>query len=175
MLATAPEQQRIQRWYESPTPNQIHYLNKCQVHSASASKGYKITLTDWRKNRFSRPKHFWYCIVAKPHRPVVQITGHAIVETIQNRFRALADEWSVNTMHISSASDLINDKRYQEIIGLGWDVVPYLLTDLQQNKRFWFPALAAITGVRPFDPSEINNPRRMTEAWVKWGKWKGLI
>ena len=77
-------------------------------------------------------------------------------------------------MHVSSASDLINDKRYQEIIGLGWDVVPYLLTDLQQNKRFWFPALAAITGVRPFDPSDTNSPRRMTEAWVRWGKRKGL-
>jgi hypothetical protein len=96
-------------------------------------------------------------------------------KSTEARFYDLADEWSRETMHISSASDLINDKRYQEIIGLGWDVVPSLLKDLQTNKRFWFPALAAITGVRPFDPSEINNPRRMTEAWVKWGKWKGLI
>jgi hypothetical protein len=96
-------------------------------------------------------------------------------EAVPERFRRLADEWSMETMHISSASDLINDKRYQKIIDLGWDVVPYLLKDLQTNKRFWFPALAAITGVRPFDTSEINNPRRMTEAWVKWGRWKGLI
>jgi len=95
-------------------------------------------------------------------------------ETVSVRFHRLANEWSANTMHISSASDLINDKRYQEIIDLGWDVVPYLLTDLQQNKRFWFPALAAITGVRPFDPSDTNSPRRMTEAWVRWGKRKGL-
>jgi hypothetical protein len=104
------------------------------------------------------------------HLPIVETK-----ETVPQRFRRLADEWSRETMHISSASDLINDKRYQEIIGLGWDVVPYLLTDLQQNKRFWFPALAAITGVRPFDLSDTNNPRRMTEAWVRWGKRKGLI
>jgi hypothetical protein len=90
-------------------------------------------------------------------------------------FRRLADEWSRETMHISSASDLINNKRYQEIVSIGWDAVPYLLTDLQQNKRFWFPALAAITGVRPFDPIDASSPRRMTEAWVKWGRRKGLI
>lgn len=95
--------------------------------------------------------------------------------SLEQRFRALADEWTRETMHISSASDIINDRRYQEIINLGWDVVPYLLHDLQQNKRFWFPALAAITGVRPFDPSDASNPRRMTEAWVKWGKRKGLL
>lgn len=95
--------------------------------------------------------------------------------TIEQRFRKLADDWSRETMHISSASDLIKDKNYQEIIGLGWDVVPYLLADLKSNKRFWFPALAAITGVRPFDKGDSNNPRRMTEAWTRWGKWKGLI
>jgi hypothetical protein len=95
--------------------------------------------------------------------------------TVQQRFASLADQWSNNTRHISSASDLINDRSYQQIIDLGWDAVPYLLRDLQQNKRFWFPALAAITGVRPFDRGDTNNPRRMTEAWIRWGKWKGLI
>jgi hypothetical protein len=95
--------------------------------------------------------------------------------TVEEQFQLLADEWSQATMHISSASDLINDSRYQKIIGIGWDVVPYLLIDLQKNKRFWFPALAAITGVRPFDKGDSSNPRRMTEAWVKWGKRKGLI
>jgi hypothetical protein len=99
----------------------------------------------------------------------------ADTSTAQERFLKLADEWSQATMHVSSASDLINDARYQEIISLGWDAVPYLLTDLQRNKRFWFPALAAITGVRPFDPGDSSNPRRMTEAWVKWGRRKGLI
>lgn len=97
------------------------------------------------------------------------------VVSVEARFRKLADEWSERTMHISSASDLINDTRYHQIIDLGWDVLPYLLDDLQKKKRFWFPALAAITGVRPFDPEDLSNPRRMTDAWVKWGRRKGLI
>lgn len=95
--------------------------------------------------------------------------------TTEERFRKLADAWSKETRHISSVSDLIYDRHYQEIINLGLDVLPYLLADLQSNKRFWFPALAAITGVRPFDPGDSNNPRRMAEAWVRWGKRKGLI
>jgi hypothetical protein len=98
----------------------------------------------------------------------------AVVNT-EARFHELADEWSEKTMHISSVSDLINDARYQQIIDLGWDALPFLLDDLQKKKRFWFPALAAITGVRPFDPGDLSNPRRMTEAWVKWGRRKGLI
>lgn len=98
----------------------------------------------------------------------------AVLNT-EARFRWLADEWSAKTMHISSVSDLMNDARYQQIIGLGWDVLPFMLDDLQKKKRFWFPALAAITGVRPFDPADLSSPRRMTEAWLNWGRRKGLI
>jgi len=98
----------------------------------------------------------------------------AVLNT-EAKFHKLADEWAERTTHISSASDLISDTRYQQIIDLGWDAVPYLLDDLQRNKRFWFPALAAITGVRPFDPGDLSNPRRMAEAWLKWGRRKGLI
>jgi|SRR5580698_6739516 hypothetical protein len=96
-------------------------------------------------------------------------------ETIEETFRRLADEWSKETAHISSADDLVSHRRYQEIIKLGWGVVPYLLIDLQQNRRFWFPALYEITRIRPYDPSDSGNGKRMTEAWVRWGRWKELI
>lgn len=96
-------------------------------------------------------------------------------EAVEERFRRLADDWSQHTRHISSTSDLVAYPTYQEIIDLGWSVVPLLLRDLQDNKRFWFPALYAITQVRPFDLSDAGNGRRMTEAWIRWGKRKGLI
>lgn len=85
-------------------------------------------------------------------------------------FVKLADEWSRDVGNASSISALTSHPKYQEIVKLGWDVVPYLLSDLQQNKRFWFPALYEITKIRPFDPSDAGNSRRMTEAWVKWGQ-----
>ena len=68
--------------------------------------------------------------------PVVTTTRVADTE---QRFHRLANEWTQATMHISSASDLINDARYQEIINLGWDAVPFLLTalGLGQFLRFY--------------------------------------
>jgi hypothetical protein len=97
------------------------------------------------------------------------------VGNTEERFLRLADEWSRETGHISSVSDLINDTRYQQIISLGWPAIPYILKDLERNKRFWFPALAAITGLRPFDPGDASNYRRMADAWLRWGGRKGLI
>ena len=58
---------------------------------------------------------------------------------------------------------------------MGWDVLPYLLSDLATRKRFWFPALAAITDLRPFDRKDSGNYKLMTEAWLKWGRLRGLI
>ncbi len=95
--------------------------------------------------------------------------------SVEERFLRLATDWSEHTRHVSSINDLTSYPSYQRIINLGWDVVPLLLVDLQQNKRFWFPALYAITKVRPFDPSDAGNGKRMTDAWVKWGKRKGII
>ncbi len=96
-------------------------------------------------------------------------------QTIAERFRQQAAQWKRETGHISSVRDLVAHPAYQRIIQLGWDVVPCLLTDLAQNHGFWLPALAEITGIRPFDPSDAGNNRRMREAWLQWGKRKGMI
>jgi hypothetical protein len=96
-------------------------------------------------------------------------------EAVGVRFYRLAADWSANTRGISSLTELVKHPSYQEIMRLGWDVVPYLLQDLQENKRFWFPALTEITKVRPFDAGDIGNSRRMTKAWIEWGRRKHLI
>ncbi len=94
---------------------------------------------------------------------------------VQRRFDYLAARWQAETRHVSSLTHLASHPSYQEIVRLGWDAVPILLRDLQQNKRFWFPALYEITKVRPFDPNDAGNGKRMTDAWITWGKRKGLI
>jgi hypothetical protein len=104
--------------------------------------------------------------------PSAALYGDADIATA---FRTLADEWSARTQHISSNKDLITDPNYRQIVKLGWSVVPLLLKDMRDNKRFWFPALYEITNVRPFDPSDAGNGKRMLEAWMKWGRLKGLI
>jgi hypothetical protein len=128
--------------------------------------------TDW----WDRKKAFKQCLAEMwPNQQTGAKSGRVAAETVEEKFLRLADEWSRATSHISSVTDLINDYRYQQIIALNWPVVPYLLNDLDRNKRFWFPALAAITGLRPFDRHDASNYRRMTDAWLRWGKRKGLI
>ena len=94
---------------------------------------------------------------------------------LEARFRKLANEWLSEISAVSSVKVLTSHPKYQEIICLGWDVVPFLLSDLQQNQGFWFTALNEITGIRPFDPGDAGKSNKMTEAWIQWGKKKGII
>jgi hypothetical protein len=96
-------------------------------------------------------------------------------ETVGERFHLLAAEWSKEVQNVSSLTAMTAHPKYRQIIDLGWEVVPFMLTDLQRNKRFWLPALHEITGIQPFDPSDAGNSKRMMSAWIKWGKNKRYI
>lgn len=96
--------------------------------------------------------------------------SEANIVPLEQRFYQLADAWTQETGPISSIDDRIAHQAYRDIIALGWDVVPYLIADLQHSHRFWFPALAEITKIQPFDRSDVGNIRRMTSAWTAW--WK---
>jgi hypothetical protein len=126
--------------------------------------------------------HQWFAGANLHHRKVnadswrhAEALTYTPLETAKEKFTRLANKWSLETAHVSSVTDLINDPSYQQIIALGMPVVPYLLDDLDHNKRFWFPALAAITGLRPFDPRDQGSFSLMARAWVRWGRRKGLI
>lgn len=135
-------------------------------------------MAEWNRHPASQPGRDW-CSSRVNSRlaeawqwpsEVVDDCRDAMPQDVEACFRKLADEWSRDVGNVSSIAALTSHPKYKEIIDLGWDVVPYLLSDLQQNKRFWFPALHEITKIRPFDPSDAGNSRRMTEAWVKWGQ-----
>lgn len=64
---------------------------------------------------------------------------------------------------------------YQAILGMGWKVVPFLLRDLQQNRRAWFGALSYLTRANPIKPKDAGKMDKMIEAWVQWGRDKGLL
>ena len=184
-IVTSPLQV-AQQWIERSLQSRIHeeYLRPLKPRKFLTCKEgcapYTICAEKKAASRASRlatykTAHLW---MGKPQVEDAPERGDerpALVMSTEVKFHRLADAWSENSLHVSSVSDLINDPSYQQIIDLGWKALPYLLDDLQKRKRFWFPALAAITGVRPFDPGDLSNPRRMTEAWVKWGRRKGLI
>jgi hypothetical protein len=92
--------------------------------------------------------------------------------TTEQQFQKLASEWSNETRNVSSLTALVSHPKYRQIIDLGWDVVPYLIDDLQKNKRYWLAALDEITKIRPYDSADEGNSNIIIDSWVKWGKKK---
>ena len=95
------------------------------------------------------------------------------IETVEARFRRLADAWEQATGHFSSMTAASNHPAYHEIICLGPEVIPYLLRDLQENETHWFIALRKITGINPIPSSAAGNVPRMIEAWLQWARDNG--
>ena len=92
---------------------------------------------------------------------------------LEEEFRNLAAQWREETEHLSS-TDAFTHPAYQRIIGLGRDVVPLILRDLAATGAHWFWALRAITGENPVGEEDAGYVRRMTQAWLEWGRREGL-
>src|SRR5258708_35432536 len=95
------------------------------------------------------------------------------VETVEERFRRLADVWHRDTDYLSSMEEADNHPAYQEIIRLGPGVVPLLLRAPADNHTHWFTALEAITGARPLSAAMAGDIPHMAEAWLRWAKDNG--
>jgi hypothetical protein len=94
-------------------------------------------------------------------------------ESVAERFHRLAAVWRAETSHLSSSTKMAEHPAYQEIIGLGRQVVPFILADLAKMPDHWFAALKAITGANPVDPADRGRIDKMAQAWLKWGKENG--
>ena len=103
----------------------------------------------------------------------VKSTPDTPAETVEERFRRLAASWHRDTDCLSSMEAAASHPAYQEIIGLGAEVVPFLLRDLAENHTHWFTALETITGAQPISVADAGNVPRMAEAWLRWAKDNG--
>jgi len=63
---------------------------------------------------------------------------------------------------------------YQQIVGLRWDAVPFLLNELQERPDFWFAALREITEADPVLDHMRGKFDEMREAWLDWGRQRGI-
>jgi hypothetical protein len=96
-------------------------------------------------------------------------------ESVPERFRRLSDEWRKATMVLSSTSQISSHPAYLGIIALGPTVVPLILRELKERPGHWSPALSAITGVVPYPASVRGNIRAISQAWIEWGRARGLV
>jgi hypothetical protein len=90
-------------------------------------------------------------------------------------FNVAATRWKEETKYLSSLTAILLHPSYQRIIGLGPDVVPFVLRDLADTGAHWFWALQALTGANPVPPEHEGRPRLMTQDWVNWGKQHDLL
>jgi hypothetical protein len=94
--------------------------------------------------------------------------------TIDALFRTLADQWKADTQFMSTVSQMAMHPCYQRIIGLGPAAIPHILRELEEEPDHWFWALFAITGENPVKERERGNLSKMTAAWFRWAKARGI-
>ena len=109
----------------------------------------------------------------------VTITGDLQdAKALELRFAELIIQWHSETDQLSSPSQIAAHPAYLEMIGYGeWAIRP-ILEDLRDNGGEWFRALRAILKDQTFSPAsqaDLNDSRRVVEAWLRWGKAKGYL
>ena len=93
----------------------------------------------------------------------------------RRRFETYAEEWMTRTAHLSVLSKRVMHPSYQRIIGLGSAALPLILNQLLSQPDHWFWALRSISGEDPVRPEDVGKFDAMRDAWVEWGRNRGLI
>jgi hypothetical protein len=91
---------------------------------------------------------------------------------IETRFHRLKAQWRADTLVLSDPNKIMGHPAMRAIIAMGESVVPIILRDLRDEPSLLVWALPKIVGTNP--PFQGNNDK-MIEAWLQWGREKGLL
>jgi hypothetical protein len=94
---------------------------------------------------------------------------------VHSEFTKLAKVWREQAGGQSSPLKQSMHPAYQQIIGMGKQVVPLILKELKEKGGQWYWALGAITGDNPIDPQDAGNISKMKASWLDYGKARHLI
>jgi hypothetical protein len=114
--------------------------------------------------------HSGHCVWIPIKKTVVEISP------VEKQFNELAANWRRETGVYSTMLDKINDS-YLEIIGMGKDVIPFMLKDMLKptGTAHWHTALKALTKDDPVLEEDLNKPKKIKQAWIEWGVRKRII
>ncbi len=170
-----PEHQTKPDWYLRRRPQTLRYdaHAKARLHLYSR---YEILFAERvveRRKKESLQAFARALTIELPEicQPIVALEDLGLAQ----RFRVEANKWEQETMHLSSTARRVLHPSYQAIMGMGPEIVPILLRDMQQTGRQWFWALRHITGANPVDASDLGKVDKMISAWIKWGKKEGKL
>lgn len=95
---------------------------------------------------------------------------------IEKEFNELASKWKDETGLFSTTYQKIIHDTYFDLVAMGKQIVPYILTDLQNNgPASWHTALKALTKENPIAEEDLSKNKKIREGWITWGKRKNLI
>lgn len=97
------------------------------------------------------------------------------IHPVERTFGELCNKWREETEFLSSPYEMAMNESYQQIIGLGEAVLPFILQDLAKTNDHWFWALKAVTRQNPASDQDAGDVRKIAEAWIAWGKQEGYI
>jgi hypothetical protein len=100
-------------------------------------------------------------------------TNAEISQEIVDKFYALASDWEKDVAGLSSTAQMSQHPAYREIISMGTQIVPLLLSELKKNPVYWLSALNEITGENPIKPEQRGRIKQMASAWIEWGRDRG--
>lgn len=93
---------------------------------------------------------------------------------VAKRFYSLAETWRRECAHLSSLREMVLHPAYQQIIGMGKEVLPFLLRELERKPDHWDWALRAITGENPVPPEHCGRLADIARDWLEWARQKGI-
>lgn len=152
-------------------------INRGLVPLAAAAMWLSMSAQQWRRRPWPRAGQLRSLEPIGPSREVGQLGDTSDLgleqEAKEREFHNLLETWENETEFLSSSRDRYMHPAYQRIIGLGEEIVPAILRELEDNTTDLFWALSAITGVDPVPPNSVGNVSEMKRSWLNWGQQQG--
>jgi hypothetical protein len=79
-------------------------------------------------------------------------------------------QWMEGIGPSSDVNKIVSHPAYKRIVAMGEPAIPAILHYLERAPSLLAWALFEITGTNPVPPPDYGNLKRITRAWLKWGK-----
>lgn len=94
---------------------------------------------------------------------------------VEEEFRKHTENWLGETGILSDPVQIFMHPSHLKIIGMGKEVLPLILREVERSSGHWFVALTAISPVNPVPAEEETDLQQLTNRWLEWGRAEGLI
>lgn len=159
-------------------------LRDSQCYSKDMNKNFEF---------FSHTSHLYLCGNSKEDNSVLpipnandvirlytRIAKHLHVEApseLELKFSELASKWRKEVGGYSTMIHITGNDNYLDIIGMGKEVLPYILKDLQKEADYWFVALKHIAKPEndPIRDDHYGDIELMRQDWLNWAKENNLL